>query len=147
MSQLFISLILLSISIVSPFSVESADDFAEKMQPYFGVATNWQFRDIGTWWSATLAVGDPLVCTSTVYLSPKWKTEKSALWKYTLAHEWGHVLQGKNCVNNEHNADIIALTKLAEAEEWGAFITGANWLLDTKQFTMKEIFNIVKGVK
>jgi len=137
----------LSISIIDPFSTDSANNFAEEMQPYFGVPTNWQIKDLGSWWSATLAVGDPLVCTTTVYLSPKWKTEQSALWKYTLAHEWAHVKQGKRCVNNEHSADIIALTSLAKAGEWGAFIIGANWLMDTGQFTMNEIVNIVKGVK
>lgn len=145
MTQLFISILLLSISITAPFSPESADAFAEEMQPYFGVNTNWKFLDIGSWWSATLAQGEPLVCTSTVYLSPRWKTEQTALWKYTLAHEWAHVKQGKSCVNNEKGADIIALTKLAEAGEWGAFILGANWLMDTGQFTMDEVSDIVKG--
>jgi hypothetical protein len=129
---------------VDPFSPESADAFAEKMEHYYNVPTNWQFRDIGTWWSATLAQGDPLVCTTTVYLSPKWKTEQSPLWKYTLAHEWAHVLQGKNCVNNEKNADLIALTKLAEAKEWKGFLAGANWLLETNQLTMEEVKGVIK---
>jgi len=137
----------LSISIIDPFSTDSANNFAEEMQPYFGVPTNWQIKDLGSWWSATLAVGEPLVCTTTVYISPKWKTEQSALWKYTLAHEWAHVKQGKNCVNNEHSADIIALTNLAKAGEWGAFLMGANWLMNTGQFTMNEIVNIVRGVE
>jgi hypothetical protein len=127
-----ISILLLSITILAPFSIDEADAFADKMQPYFGIPTNWQFKDLGSWWSATLAVGDPLVCTTTVYLSPRWKTEKTALWKYTLAHEWAHVLQGSKCVNNERNANIIALTKLAEAKEWGAFLMGVNWLLGNK---------------
>ena len=129
LSHLAIYCLLLSSSIIDPFTPESADAFAEKMQPYFGVNTNWSFLDIGSWWSATLAQGDPLVCTSTVYISPRWKTEQTALWKYTLAHEWAHVLQGSKCVNNERNANVIALTKLAEAGEWGAFLMGANWLM------------------
>lgn len=150
-------IVALSVSIIAPFTPESADAFAEEMQPHFGVNTNWKFKDLGKWWSATLAQGNPLVCTTTVYLSPRWETEQSALWKYTLAHEWSHVLQGSKCVNNERNANIIALTKLAEAGEWGAFLMGANWLLGNKingrivsqeqRMTMEEIIYIVKGVE
>lgn len=144
MYEILLGLLLVVASIVDPFTPEKADRFAEKMQPYYGVATNWQFKNIGSWWSATYSVGDPLVCTSTVYLSPSWKDEETPLWKYTLAHEWAHVKQGKNCVKNEHNADVIALSALANAEEWGAFIMGANWLIDTEQFSMKEIVDIIK---
>ena len=129
---------------VDPFSPEAADAFADKMETYYNVPTNWKFRDIGDWWSATLATGDPLVCTTTVYISPKWKTEQSPIWKYTLAHEWAHVLQGKNCVNNEKNADLIALSRLAEAREWKAFLAGANWLMETNQLTMDEVKGVMK---
>ena len=128
-----------------PFTIENADAFAVKMEEYYGIHTQYEMRYLNNdWWSGTLAVGNPFICTDTVYLSTRWYGEQSPIWKYTLAHEWAHVLQGKDCVNNEKNADLIALTKLAEAGEFKAFIAGANWLMETKQLTLEEVIGTLQ---
>jgi len=46
-----------------------------------------------------------------------------------LAHEWAHVAQGKNCWDNEAEAQLIALALLAEADEWGAVFTALEWMI------------------
>lgn len=108
--------------LVSSFSISGADIFAEKMSEYYGQDLSYQMYYFDTgWWGAT--VWEPGGCTDTVYLSDQFYGDlgNDELWKGVLAHEWAHVIQGANCVNNEVNANKIALQKLADANEWEAY--------------------------
>ncbi|MHA1949596.1 MAG: hypothetical protein ACW99G_07930 [Candidatus Thorarchaeota archaeon] len=128
-----------------PFSTEAGDAFSEKMSHYFKVPTKFSFRDLpGTWWSATLASGG--VCTNTVYLSPRWKTSTSPLWKYTLVHEWVHVSQRGRCsqAGIERETRLEAMSILIKAKEWGALIASANHFIRLGNLTMKEVTDIIK---
>jgi hypothetical protein len=142
--KLLLVMVLLSGFMIDPFSTESADAFAEKMDAYFNTPTNYVMRDVGTWWSATVAVGNPLKCTSTVFLDDQWYNSTSPLWKYTLVHEWVHVSQGKYCVNNEKATELKTIKILKEAKEWGALIAGVNHFVANGRITMDEAINAIK---
>jgi hypothetical protein len=144
MKLLFITLILITM-MIDPFSIEIGDAFAEKMSYYFNKPVSFTMRDLlADWWSATLAKGDPYICTNTVYLDTRWYGSTSPLWKYSLVHEWVHTTQGAGCVNNEHSTDLEALSILAEAKEWKAFIAAVNHRLKLNQLTMEEVVNILQ---
>lgn len=136
---------LLSGFMMQPFSEASADAFSVKMSYYFDTPTNYQMRHFDNgWWSATLATGNPLSCTDTVYLSTRWRGSKSPLWKYTLVHEWVHVSHRASCVNNERATRLEAFRILARAREWGAFIVSVNHFMALGNLSMKEVVQIIK---
>lgn len=148
MKLLLITLLLVTV-MVDPFSIEIGDAFAEKMSYYFDKPLSFTMRDLPDdspqgWWAATVAEGSPYTCIDIVYLDTRWYNSDSPLWKYALVHEWVHTTQGKNCVNNEHNTDLKALSKLAEAKEWKAFIAAANYRMKLKQLTMEEVVSTLR---
>lgn len=113
---------LIFLMIISSFSIFRADAFANKMSEYYGRDLSYQMHYFDTgWWGAT--VWEPGGCTNTVYLSDQFYGDlgNDELWKGVLAHEWAHVIQGANCVNNEVNANKIALQMLIDADEWKAW--------------------------
>lgn len=127
--------------ILSFFSIARADAFAEKMSHYYGRDLSYQMYYFPQgWWGATVWV--PGGCTDTVYLSDQFygSLGNDELWKGVLAHEWAHVIQGANCVNNERNANEIALQKLSEAGEQEAF---QRWC---KYLGWKSCLNVTESV-
>jgi hypothetical protein len=138
-------LILLSGFMYEPFSLESADAFTEKMKKYFDMPTNYSMLDLpNDWWSATLATGFPLICTSTVYLSTRWEGSASPLWKYSLVHEWVHVSQGARCVNNEKETRLETFRILTRSKEWGALIASVNHFVKMNEVTMNEVIEVIR---
>jgi hypothetical protein len=121
----------------APLTARAMDEFAQKMEPYYAEAGlpshtgNAALSDLpAAYWGATVWVDG---CTSQVLLSDRFTSKKhpfydSQMWKYVLAHEWAHVAQGKLCWENETEAQLIALSVLADAGEWGAVITGLEWM-------------------
>ena len=61
------------------------------------------------------------------------------LWKGVLAHEWAHVIQGANCVNNEVNANKIALQMLIDADEWRAKFRWCKYVTEIERMDMEEL--------
>lgn len=142
---IFLLTSLLSGFMLQPFTIKNADAFSTKMSYYFDTPTNYQMRKLQyDWWSATLATGDPLVCTDTVYLSTRWEGSNSPLWKYTLVHEWVHVSHRAGCVNNERATRLEAFRMLARAREWGAFIVSVNHFMALDLLNMEEVVRIIK---
>ena len=120
-----------------PLTDQAMDKFGGEMQPYYaelGIPTDSSNTTLNnlpvTYWGATVWDGR---CTSQVYLSERFANAShpfysTPMWKYVLAHEWAHVAQGMHCWDNEAEAELIALTVLANAEEWGAVITALEWM-------------------
>jgi hypothetical protein len=120
-----------------PFTKQAMVNFGREMEPHYselGIPTDTSDTTLhnlpNTYWGATVWNGR---CTSQVYLSERFTNARfpfysSPMWKYVLAHEWAHVAQGKNCWDNEAEAELIALTVLANAGEWGAVITALEWM-------------------
>jgi hypothetical protein len=115
------------------------------MSAYYGFPTSYEIYHFNSrWWAGT--VWENGGCINRVYLSDQFEGElgEGVLWKGVLAHEWAHVLQGKNCVNNEWNADKIAMQKMWEAGEieawfrWGIYLQVAKgWSYDS---AMEQIY-------
>jgi hypothetical protein len=121
------------------FSLVRADAFAEKMSHYYGKDLSYQMYYFSTgWWGAT--VWEPGGCTDTVYLSDQFYGDlgEDELWKGVLAHEWAHVLQGSTCVNNERNANKIAVQKLKDANEWRAVFLWCEYITEVERMDIEE---------
>jgi len=128
-----------------PFTPESADAFVAKMEHYFGIHLSYEMRDLPPdYWGATVASGNPLRCTNTVYLDVKWYGSTSPLWKYVLVHEWVHTTQRARCVDNEKATELETLRILAWAKEWGAFLAGVNHFVKVGRYTMEEVIQVIK---
>jgi len=127
---------------IQSFSPANADAFAEKMSAHYGYSLRYEVRNIGTWLGATVATNN--VCTTQVYLSDQFLGElgNDDLWKGVLAHEWAHTLQGSKCVNNEYNAEKMALQKLREARELSAYIRYAIFLQEKWGWTEEECYGV-----
>jgi hypothetical protein len=120
-----------------PLSVQSMQYFGREMMPYYsqmGIPTdtsNTTIHDLPSlYWGATVWDSG---CTTQVYLSDRFATpahpfHSTPMWKYVLAHEWAHVAQGKQCWDNEAEAELIALAVLANADEWGVVTTALEWM-------------------
>lgn len=140
MEKLLVILLYLNMLPVAdaPLTNQVMLDYARKIEPYYvnlGIPTdtsNTSLRSLpSTYWGATVWNDR---CTSQVYLSEQFTQAwnpfyKSPMWKYVLAHEWAHVAQGKLCMNNESEAELIALVVMADAGEWEAVITTLEWML------------------
>ena len=131
---------ILVLCLLLSFSDKSADDFADKMEDYYGIELQWEIRDLGSWYGATLSIGGS--CVNTVYLSDQFYGElgNDDLWKGVLAHEWAHVLQGSKCNNAERLADRVALDMLLKAKEFHAYATYALFLQDRWNWTPEETY-------
>ena len=122
----------------APLTDQSMRDFAIKMEPYYAESgipsdtSNTSLNELpATYWGATVWVDR---CTNQVYLSERFANSEhpfynTPMWKYILAHEWAHVAQGRQCWQNEAEAQLIALAVLADAGEWGAVFTALEWML------------------
>lgn len=122
----------------APLTDEAMRDFALKMEPYYTESnlpsdtSNTSVNELpNTYWGATVWTD---ACTNQVYLSDEFTNPNhpffnTPMWKYVLAHEWAHVAQGRECWENEAEAQLIALEILAEANEWGAVYTALGWML------------------
>ena len=120
-----------------PLTDQAMDQFGREMQPYYaelGIPTDTSDTTMhnlpAVYWGATVWNGR---CTSQVYLSERFANAShpfysTPMWKYVLSHEWAHVAQGKQCWDNEAEAELIALAVLANAGEWGAVITALEWM-------------------
>ena len=134
------SFILIILMLGQPFNRQDANVFAEKMSAYYEISTVVEMHYFDNeWWGATVYQNG---CTSRVYLSDQFEGElgKDALWKGVLAHEWVHVLQGKNCVNNEINADKIAMQKMWEAREIAAWLRYSIFLQEVRGWSIEQIY-------
>jgi hypothetical protein len=115
---------LLISAVILFFSLGDATEFAEKMSPYYGQDVSFTMHHFENgWWGGTVYDLNKGTCTNEVLLSDQLFGDlgDDDLWKGILAHEWAHVLQGKNCRDNEHQADVWALSMLAQAHEMDAF--------------------------
>ena len=122
----------------APLTDQSLRDFALKMETYYAESgipsdtSNTSLSELpATYWGATVWADG---CTNRVYLSERFTGSEhpfynTPMWKYILAHEWAHVAQGRQCWQNEAEAQLIALAVLAEAGEWGAVFTALEWML------------------
>ncbi len=122
----------------TPISEAAMADFGEQLEPYFaaaGLPTDTSSTSLHelpvTYWGATVWSGR---CTDQVYLSERFANPahpfyNTPMWKYVLAHEWAHVAQGAECWENEAEAQLIAMSVLADAGEWGAVYTTLEWML------------------
>ena len=122
----------------APLTDQSLRDFALKMEPYYaqaGIPTDTSNTSLHklpeTYWGATVWSGR---CTKQVYLDERFAGREhpfynTPMWKYVLAHEWAHVAQRDQCMDNEAEAQLIALAVLADAGEWGAVFTALEWML------------------
>ncbi|MES0361990.1 MAG: hypothetical protein ABUK20_13800 [Anaerolineales bacterium] len=120
-----------------PLSNQALDQFGREIEPYYaelGIPTDTSDTTLhslpAVYWGATVWNGR---CTAQVYLSERFANTShpfysTPMWKYVMAHEWAHVAQGKHCWDNEAEAELIALTVLANAGEWGAVITALEWM-------------------
>ena len=120
-----------------PLTDQAMDKFGREIEPYYtelGIPTDTTETTLhnlpAMYWGATVWNGR---CTAQVYLSDRFANAShpfysTPMWKYVLAHEWAHVAQGKHCWENEAEAELIALTVLANAGEWGAVITALEWM-------------------
>jgi hypothetical protein len=132
---LFINMLFVS---EAPLTDQAMHDFALEMEPYYaqsGIPTdtsNTSLHELPySYWGATLWQQR---CTNRVYLNERFASSShpfynTPMWKYILAHEWAHVAQGKQCWENESEAQLIALELLAEAGEWDAVYTALEWML------------------
>jgi hypothetical protein len=107
--------------------------FVDTMTPYYGFEVNYSYKDLGyyngePWWGATVWV--PGGCINQVYLDDQFENDETQLWKGVLAHEWAHVAQGPDCVDNERGADQMALENLWKAKEVGAWTTWSQFLME-----------------
>jgi hypothetical protein len=139
METLLIVLLYLNMLFVAddPLTDQAMDKFGREMEPYYaelGIPTDTSDTTLhnlpNAYWGATVWDGR---CTAQVYLSDRFANAShpfysTPMWKYVLAHEWAHVAQGKQCWDNEAEAELIALTVLANAGEWGAVITALEWM-------------------
>ena len=122
----------------APLTNQTMDDFAHKMEPYYtesGIPSDTSNASLSelpaTFWGATVWADG---CTNQVFLSEKFASAEhpfynTPMWKYVLAHEWAHVAQGRQCWQNEVEAQLIALEVLADAGEWEAVFTALEWML------------------
>ena len=120
-----------------PLTVQAMDQFGREIEPFYaelGIPTDTSDTTLhnlpAVYWGATVWNAR---CTSQVYLSERFANAahpfySTPMWKYVLAHEWAHVAQGMHCWGNEAEAELIALTILANAGEWGAVITALEWM-------------------
>lgn len=122
----------------APLTDQSMHDFAIKMEPYYAESgipsdtSNTSLNELpATYWGATVWENE---CTNQVFLSELFVSAEhpfynTPMWKYVLAHEWAHVAQGKQCWQNEAEAQLIALAVLVDAGEWDAVFTALEWML------------------
>jgi len=122
----------------TPISEAAMADFGVQLEPYFAAAghptdtSNTSLHELPvTYWGATVWSGR---CTNQVYLSSRFADPihpfyNTPMWKYVLAHEWAHVAQGAECWENEAEAQLIAMSVLADAGELQAVYTVLEWML------------------
>lgn len=122
----------------TPISQQDMRQFGQHMEPFYAAAghptdtSNTSLHELPyTYWGATVWSGR---CTNQVYLSDRFADPghpfyATAMWKYVLAHEWAHVAQGSQCWENEAEAQLIALSVLADAGEMDAVYTTLEWML------------------
>jgi hypothetical protein len=122
----------------APLSESAMADFGERMEPYFEAAghptdtSNTSLHEVPvTYWGATVWSER---CTNEVYLSQRFADPvhpfyNSPMWKYVLAHEWAHVAQGSACWDNEGEAQLIAMSVLADAGEVEVLYVVLEWML------------------
>ena len=122
----------------TPLSNTAMEDFGAQLEPYFaaaGLPTDTSSTSLHelplTYWGATVWSGH---CTNQVYLSDRFADSahpfyNTPMWKYVLAHEWAHVAQGAECWENEAEAQLIAMSVLADAGELDAVYTVLEWML------------------
>ena len=136
------NVVLLLLFLMNSFSIDNANEFADKMAPYYDYNLRYEMHDIGTWYAATVYNGK---CTSQVYLSPQFYgvLGEDDLWKGVLAHEWAHVGQ-ETCANNERNADVTALNKLLEAGELSAYFRYMSFLKERWGWTDIDVNNVIE---